>query len=735
MSKDKLFSFNTPAFPEYRLEVLSFKGHQEIGALYNYEIDLISKKEDIDFEAILQIEVSLQIHNTKGEDIFVHGVLEYFEAHQEIDDFIYYKARLVPKLWWLTLALHQELFLNQKVPDIIENILQEARFTSHDYELQLQGNYDVREYVCQYKESRYDFLTRWMYREGIYFYFKSSADGCKVIITDSKETQEKLPNMDTMLYSPDSGLQNYEDQAVRRLLYRSNNSVQSVRMKNYNYEKPSLDINVETDSSVDAYKESYLFGNNLKSQDEAKTLSEVNVQRYQCLEKEMQGESNISALSVGYIFTLQDYFRKDLNGEYLMLRVDVEASQREFFTTGFSKEGEEGSFYRNSFIMIPATTQYRMQSAAPWPHIGGMISATIDGAGSGMTAELDKHGRYKVIMPFDLSGRKDAKASAYLRMAQPSAGEKQGIHFPLHKGTEVLIAFKGGDPDQPIITGAVPNINTPSPVNENNVAQNVIQTHGGNVIKMEDTPGKAHIKMGIHDDLCTMVMHNDDGEEEGEGEYGIAWKTGGFWKVGSLDFSNTIGGIKEEFVVGAVTDIKLAEVLEVFGGWKQEIGLSDLFEAVKGTKRGAAPVSQHLAEEVGKVVVEKELVVVNNDNRVTKNVTEVIERRVDVTQEMIAEYVKNIVTGMNLIETLESRISTVESEKMTALQVFSLLEEAFEEIEEKFSKVDSAFVKAQDEIKMVNMVLNKSKLKISKQKVKETLTTLNNMSSELLLIE
>ncbi|NOR58733.1 MAG: type VI secretion system tip protein VgrG, partial [Sulfurimonas sp.] len=399
---------------------------------------------------------------------------------------------------------------------------------------------------------------------------------------------KKLPKMDKLPYRPASGLQDFKQQAVSSIVYRSNNTVKSVRMKNYNYEKPSLEINSATPSSKDDFTQTYLFGNNLSSQDEAKKLSDINTQKYLCLAKEMSGESNIISITPACIYTLSDYFRDDLNSDYLMVRMESEGSQRGFLSTGFAEGEDDSSYYQNSFMMIPSDTQFRMQTSTQWPHIGGMISATIDGQGSGDTAEIDKDGRYKVIMPFDVSGRKDAKASAYMRMAQPSAGEKQGMHFPLHKGTEVLIAFKGGDPDQPIITGAVPNVNNPSPVNDQNATKSVIQTHGGNTIHMEDTPGKAHIKMAVHDDISSIVIHN---EEEGPidsepGKWGIALKTKSGYKLLSQEFSAETGGnktevvvgTKEELTVGAVADIKLGEFFDLTVLLKQDITIAGVLD-------------------------------------------------------------------------------------------------------------------------------------------------------------
>jgi len=758
MQKDKLFSFNTPEFPEYKLDVLDFKGYQELGELFAYEIDLIAdKSQDIDFDKMLNTEVSLQLHNPDADDIYIHGVLEYFEAHQMIDNAIHYKTRLVPKLWWLTLAQYQQIFLDKKLPDIIESILKDARFTSNDYEFRLQESYDKREYVCQYKESRYDFIKRWMYRDGIYFYFESDANGCKVVFTDAKDTHKKLPNMDKISYKPDSGLQEYDKQAVSSIVYRSKNSIESVRMKNYNYEKPSLEIHTVTDSSSDKYKETYIFGNNIKSQEEAKKLSEIHIQRYNCLQKEINGESNILALSVGNIYTLQNYFKKDLNGDYLMVRVDSEGSQREFLTSGVRDNEQKGSFYHNSFVTIPAHTQYRMQTTPQWPYIGGMISATIDAQGSGETAELDKYGRYKVIMPFDLSGRDKGKASTYLRMAQASAGEKQGIHFPLHKGTEVLVAFKGGDPDQPIITGAVPNVNMPSPVNENNVTQNVIQTHGGNRIEMEDTPGKAYIKMAVHDNLSSITIHNqdddsdssndsnnDEDKEEDETIFGIHHKTDHEASLFGLKFEtqgdsqsftrgNTLDvtlGTTEEYFIGACTEAKVAEVLEFFGGFKQELGLSDIWEAIAGTKKGVAPIAEHIVAEINNVS-ENVTQVVNNHQHITRNVTEVIENNVEITEDMIADYVRNIVNGMNLTQTLEEEIQTIVSSVLTREEAIEVINSIMITIDDQISKVQNSFKSVEFEIGKVEGILSQAKFVKSGSELREEANSMFLATNEL----
>jgi len=121
------------------------------------------------------------------------------------------------------------------------------------------------------------------------------------------------------------------------------------------------------------------------------------------------------------------------------------------------------------------------------------MTAFIDSEISGDYADLDAQGRYKVRLPFALTTRGDGRASTRIRMMTPYSGvglNGYGMHLPLHKGAEVVLAFRDGDPDQPMIAGAVYNSQNTNVVTENNFKQHVIKTPGGNQIVMDDTPGK-----------------------------------------------------------------------------------------------------------------------------------------------------------------------------------------------------------------------------------------------------
>ncbi len=709
----KLFYFNTSIDAEsnYTFEVASFESYQEIGELFRYEIDLLSETE-VDLDKILEADITFRLHaEGSKKDTYVHGVLQSIAAHQKIDNYIYYKAVMVPKLWWLTLAENQQVFIKKPVTEVIESIFKDLHLTSNDYAIQVDDSYNtkVRDYICQYKESRFAFIQRWMHRNGMYFYFESDDVGSKVIVANKKDSAAEV---EEIVYKPAFGLQGSESQGISSIVYRSKKGLDSVHMKDYDYENPSLDISKVAGDNQSGYTQSYLYGNHLRSKDEAETLSDINLQKYQCLDKEMMGESNIRALNPGAVFKLKEYFTEALNDkEYLMVRVESEGSQTSFYSHAIQNalsDGKSTYSYKNTFMMIPAETPYRMQRSAPWPHISGTLSAFVDLPETKTTAVLDDQGRYKIRMPFDLAvdpeNQGKGKASAYVRMAQPSAGETQGMHFPLHAGTEVLISFNQGDPDQPVIMGAVPNKETPSPVIEGDETQNKIVTASGTYIEMDDAPpSDPHYIMMAIDKQNYMRINKDTGsdfkgakgdkgdkgEEANSTEKWVGFKDDIFDKsigihMKSEGSSNTLieGNTLEmrkgqvevfnldasvEITVGAKNEINLLEVMDISYGGVVEIKGGGVFEMV-------LPISKNGKEWEKVISPQSKAIKRLNDFFAEEDRTVVENRRL-----AIETYTRNVNTLSQNIEAQNGRVGDL---RLSITQKNAAVETLNETIEE-----------------------------------------------------
>jgi uncharacterized protein involved in type VI secretion and phage assembly len=169
-------------------------------------------------------------------------------------------------------------------------------------------------------------------------------------------------------------------------------------------------------------------------------------------------------------------------------------------------EHQSGTVYECEFEAIGASTQYRASSLTPRPIIAGMLTAMIDDEGSGQYAQVDAYGQYKVELMYDLSDKWANKGSSWIRMASPYAGANNGMHFPLHKGTEVILAFMGGDPDQPVIVGAMTNSESPNVVTDKKATAGGIATPGLNRLSMQDKAGEEGIYMFTPNSGTAFIM-------------------------------------------------------------------------------------------------------------------------------------------------------------------------------------------------------------------------------------
>ena len=503
----KKYSFSSTGMGEDTFSVVSFKGFEAVSKPYQFEILLVSEKEDTDPLDVLENPAVFTIHRDGEDDVVFNGVLIQFEETQEFSGWLFYKAVLAPKLWWLSLTHHNQVFLNQSVPDIMESALKDGGLNPGvDYAFNLMKEYPALEYVCQYDESHFDFISRWAEREGIYYFFEQGPLGEKVVFTDSKMEHKDLSQQKDLVYLPESGLDSmHTKEVVQAFICRHNILPQKVFLKDYNYLKPSLAVEGTADVDKNGRGEKYIYGVNFDSPEEGNRLAGIRAESLLCQKSIFHGQSAIPFMAPGYTFDMKDHYKGAYNRKYLITEVIHEGHQTGYLTSGLRpcvEKHDQQMFYSNTFKSIYADQQFRAQFLSPKPGISGTINAKIDAESSGTHAELDEHGRYKVILPFDRSGRSNGKASAWIRMMQPSAGLNRGMHFPLHKGTEVLLTFIDGNPDRPVIAGAVPNTETASPVNSLNQTKSVIQSGRG---PKKGTDGDS----GINSHVNNYISFND----------------------------------------------------------------------------------------------------------------------------------------------------------------------------------------------------------------------------------
>jgi type VI secretion system secreted protein VgrG len=187
------------------------------------------------------------------------------------------------------------------------------------------------------------------------------------------------------------------------------------------------------------------------------------------------------SLSAGQRVTIHDV--PSSHGDEALLVVEV---RHEAEIAVFDEAAHEAR-YTNAFRAVPQGFTYRPPRRTPRPVIAGVVTGVVqlgpDGEKGGV-AVIDAEGRYWVELHFDPAQPGAQKTSHPIRMAQPFAGPSYGMHFPLRRGTEVLVAFTNGDPDRPVIVGALYNATSPSPVATSSANKHRLQTAAGVLFEM-----------------------------------------------------------------------------------------------------------------------------------------------------------------------------------------------------------------------------------------------------------
>lgn len=559
------FTISASALPA-STRVVGFRGSEGLSKPYVFEIYLVMTHdtgEDLDLAGVVGTKATLRLIRADGGPPFVvNGVFATMELVHAYSGRSVFRAVLVPQLWKLTLSLHSRVFTNQTVPDIIKTVLSNAGVSSH--ELRLVGSYKPQEHVCQYQESDLDFISRWMEREGMYYYFEQGDDGETLIITDDKGTHAPLGEKGVR-YIPQLGDRPVSGEVLWTFMCRHTSVPSTVRMSDYDYNNPAVEVSGKAPVAPNGVGEISIHGARFFTPAEGSRLAAVRAQALRAGQVVYHGTGTAFYLRPGYTFELEEHPHPALNATYLTTEVEHWGNQ-----TGGAPDLMQlvgltwEEVYRVEVKAISASVQYRAPQRTPWPRIYGTEHAIVDGPADSEYAQIDEHGRYAIKLSFDESDLRDGKASTWVRMLQPHGGGTEGFHFPLRKGTEVMCTFLGGDPDRPVIAGVAPNALTPSPVTSGNNTKNVIQTGGRNRIEMEDRAGAQRISITTPTENTALRLgapneaHNFILRTDGTGLI----KTGasldvkaGTWRHDTVgdQMETEIGGYMKETVTGSVT--------------------------------------------------------------------------------------------------------------------------------------------------------------------------------------
>jgi type VI secretion system secreted protein VgrG len=508
------FRINTPLGKD-KLLLYQFRAHEQLGRLFEYQAELMSEDDAIPLDTLLGQRVDVELDLVDGGQRYFNAFVSRFTQIGIVGDLFHYQAILHPWPWFLTLTKDCRIYQKQTVPEILLEIFSENGFS--DYELHLTNDYRTREYSVQFNETDFDFISRLMEEEGIYYYFDHSADKHTLVLCDNYASHSPLQGNPVLPFQPIPGIGGRRGKEVVHS-WKISKAVKSgcYGHTDYDFEKPRAELLASTPLARNhsyANHEVSDYPGNYVNIAEAEQFSRSRIEESQAKHEQIEGECDIRHLSSGGLFTLKDHPRADQNREYLISEVSY-SLQADRYRAG--KQSTENEGCHCEFTCIPSNEVFRTRRVTPKPRVEGPQSAVVVGP-AGEEIHTDKYGRVKVQFHWDHYGKSHENSSCWVRATQTWAGKNLGgIQIP-RIGQEVLVEFLDGDLDRPIITDRVYNAEQMPPwglpLNQTQSGILSRSSKGGtaaNAIRFEDKMGEEQLWLHAQKDQLTEVEHDED---------------------------------------------------------------------------------------------------------------------------------------------------------------------------------------------------------------------------------
>lgn len=427
----------------------SMVGSEELGRPFEYDLDLLSSDENLSFASVVGQSLAVHLELPGGPLRHFHGLVTRFAHVGWSERRAVYRATLRPSLWLLTRRAGCRIFQNKSVPEILRAVLGEYGFP---LDTSLSGGYPACEYVVQYRETDFAFVSRLMEQEGIYYFFRHEGNKHTLVLADSARAHLKQPGYEEIpFYPPQQGERRERDHIEHWEVFRQLEPT-ACSLRDYDFTRPRADLEVKRSGGGGGGSpelEIYDYPGGYVQTNEGERYARTRLEEIVAGQERGQGVGNGRGISAGFLFKMREHPRQDQNREYLVVAAAYELAMPEQES---SASPSDEPVFRCRFTAQESGTPFRPSRSTPRPIVQGPQTARVVGK-AGEEIWTDSYGRVKVEFHWDRASPGNEQSSCWVRVAQGWSGGAWGaMHIP-RIGQEILVHFLEGDPDRPLATG------------------------------------------------------------------------------------------------------------------------------------------------------------------------------------------------------------------------------------------------------------------------------------------
>lgn len=477
-------------------------GHEEAARPYCFNVELRSISSVIALAEYVGKPMTIAFDYGQRSRYF-SGIVGEIEQGLTVSDdgipYTKYRLKIYPTLWFLKFTQDCQIFQNKSALEIVKQVLDDNGVKSLQDKTTTCGK-TVREYCVQYRETAFNFISRLMEEEGIFYYFEHSEEGETMILTDDSLESPKASE------EPLEVLKGLADQANFNNILSLTISHQIVSNEfsqaDYNFETASVKLYNKAPGAGDGGR-IYDYPGIYRVMDDGDSLATNRIQELEWFKRTVKGESTCPLLTPLNSMEVTGHPTFEGNGSFVIYKVFHD----------LNVINPKRDLYRNSYEAFPANVPFRAPMLTPKPVIPSTQTAKVTGK-VGEEIWCDEYGRIKVKFHWDQSDIYDDKSSCWIRVAQLWASSGWGGLWTPRIGMEVVVTFLEGDPDRPLITGCVYNSDNMPPYAADEPTKSTIRSdstkgHAGfNEFRFEDKKGEEEIFTHAQKDKNSIVEDN-----------------------------------------------------------------------------------------------------------------------------------------------------------------------------------------------------------------------------------
>ena len=446
--------------------VLAFREmhyRERLGQLFELNVTVVTELLEVEPNDLLGTNASIRISGFSREgNRFFNGYITQvrdagFEGRLHV-----YELELRPWLWFLTQTSDCRIFQEKSVPTIITDIFKEH---GYQFDQRLTRTYRTWEYCVQYRETDFNFVSRLMEQEGIYYYFTHTNGEHRVVLADDMASHSPAPKYENVRFWPPGNTSEREEDHLYAWQRNSAFQPASVVLNAFDFKQPRKNLLSSATASARHERDSFEvfdYEDEFKETTDGQFYATTRLQEQRVGTNTIVGEGNAAGLFAGCTFTLSDHPLPSLDKkEYLVTAAEIEVIGDAYQNVG-SAAAEEFVCRLETIFADSQADPFRPPRVTPKPEIRGVQTAIVTGK-AGEEIYTDEYGRIKVLFPWDRYAKADETSSCWIRVARTIAGKGWGQVATPRIGQEVIVEFIDGDPDRPLVTGSVYNGDNPVP--------------------------------------------------------------------------------------------------------------------------------------------------------------------------------------------------------------------------------------------------------------------------------